>query len=608
MDERSDADVGADHGSPAKRLTSQPSGSLVPASRWLLAGLGVFFLAAAWGLGFSATGTELHYGGALSTSSPSTANFWLAYLLLIVPGALMVGGWAGPAAHAWRMHPAWSSASASTQRLLWILLAAVAILAADLGQRWIMLGFPLTDDEWVARFGGQVLAHGELGISLSEAEAANPQRFTVTLLDGRVTSFEWLGGQLAWALGEWSGTGGLVFAVCAGLTFWAVALACTFHPRVAKAWPAVVLFLCSPMAVAVSVMLHTHTVARCFVALAILCWMGLARRGGRAWALGLGLAVGGAMLTRPVESAVLLLPLAAALVWDALRGRNDARSHFLAAILGGLGPLLLLLWYQSAITGNPFEIPRFHESASGDALAALTLTERFGSNLSHNLMMLCLWFAGPFGIVLVTAGFTGDRTTVLLGSGVALLLLLALAHPYTGIHMVGPINYTEALPSLVLIAAVGASRLEEWWRSVAHDRPWLPSAALIGLLISGLWFNVQSLSGLRAQAQIHDTLVGGVERELDRLGVGRAIVLAPRYIHVWHSIPVFRERSTFVYDWPRPTPDGAGPVVFLTLPRTPAQVADALRTWPDRAIFVLQLMEEWPYLRLAPLDTATATE
>lgn len=100
MDERSDADVGADHGSPAKRLTSQPSGSLVPASRWLLAGLGVFFLAAAWGLGFSATGTELHYGGALSTSSPSTANFWLAYLLLIVPGALMVGGWAGPAAHA----------------------------------------------------------------------------------------------------------------------------------------------------------------------------------------------------------------------------------------------------------------------------------------------------------------------------------------------------------------------------------------------------------------------------------------------------------------------------------------------------------------------------
>ena len=569
---------------------------------------GLCLLAAAWGLQFSITGTAFIYSGALSQSLPGALNFWLAYLLLILPGALLLGYWAGPAVNTAlsRTAAALDGLDVRTSVLLWVLLACGAVLLADLGFREITAGYPLTDDEWVARFGGQILATGRLGVELDPADTLSPLRFTTPLADGRITSFEWLGGQLAWAAAELTGTEHLVFALCAGLTLAFLGLAIAGHLNRIWGWFGVLLFLCSPMAVAISVLTHTHTVARLFVALAILAFVQTQCSRGRVWPFVLGLAIGGGVLSRPVEAGLLLAPLGLALLWDAVRKQPLAARRLRWTIIGGIGPLLLLLWYQWAITGDPFSIPRFASGATGDHHPLGTLLDRFGRNLSHNLLMLVLWFAGPIGLLLVVAGIGYGRPTRLLATGVGLLLLFALAHPVTGIHMVGPINYSETVAPLLVIASAGALRLSRWWKTQSPGPRWLPASVLTALVISGTWFNVHSLSALHRQSQIHTNIFGAIEAQLDRFQTNRALIFAPRYLAVWSNIEPFRASGTYVYDWPRPNPDGSDRAVFVSGDRTGEEIQLALQAWPERTPFVLRTSQEPPWVRLVELDAAVS--
>ena len=567
---------------------------------------GLCFLAAAWGLQFSVTGTAFIYAGAPSQSLPGALNFWLAYLLLILPGGLLIGYWAGPAVHAAssRTAAALRGLEQRTSVLLWILLACTAVLLADIGYREITAGYPLTDDEWVAHFGGQILAMGQLGVELNPAEALSPLRFTTPLTDGRITSFEWLGGQLAWAAAELTRTDHLVFAICAGLTLAFLGLAIATSLNRVWGWLGVVLFLCSPMAGAISVLTHTHTIARFFVALAILAFVQSMRSSGRAWPFVLGLAIGGGVLSRPAEAGLLLAPLFFALLWDTVRKRPQAAERLLWTIIGGLGPLLLLLWYQWAITGDPLSIPRYAPGATGDGGPALSLLDRFGRNLSHNLLMLALWFAGPIGVLLVVAGIGYDRTTRLLATGIGLLLLLALKHPFAGVNMVGPINYSETLAPFLVIASAGALRLSRWWKTQSPGPRWLPASVLTALVISGTWFNVHSLSALHRQSQIHTNIFGAIEAQLDRFQTDRALIFAPRYVAVWSNIEPFRAAGTYVYDWPRANPDGSDRAVFVSGERTSEEIQLAIQAWPERTPFVLRTLQEPPWIRLMEVDPA----
>ena len=48
-------------------------------------------------------------------------------------------------------------------------------------------------------------------------------------------------------------------------------------------------------------------------------------------------------------------------------------------------------------------------------MTSWSLWQRFGDNLSYNVLMLAIWFLGPMGLVLVAAGALTDRFTRLLG-------------------------------------------------------------------------------------------------------------------------------------------------------------------------------------------------
>src|SRR5690606_18817082 len=59
-------------------------------------------------------------------------------------------------------------------------------------------------------------------------------------------------------------------------------------------------------------------------------------------------------------------------------------------------------------------------------------------------------------------GVNTQRFTRLLGLGVLLNLLVALAHDNHGVHHVGPIHYSETAVPLTIIAVFGMVRARDW--------------------------------------------------------------------------------------------------------------------------------------------------
>ena len=114
----------------------------------------------------------------------------------------------------------------------------------------------------------------------------------------------------------------------------------------------------------VSIMMLSHPLVMLWGLLSIWIWLLWSRRQKHGWALLLGVFVGWAAITRPLDALCFALPIGAGILWD-LPGK--ATAHWLVTfglIAGGAAPFLTVQFIEDyGITGNLLDTPHYNYSA-----------------------------------------------------------------------------------------------------------------------------------------------------------------------------------------------------------------------------------------------------
>jgi hypothetical protein len=213
--------------------------------------------------------------------------------------------------------------------------------------------------------------------------------------------------------------------------------------------------------------------------------------------------------------------------------------------------------------------------------------------------MLAVWFLGPLGIILVGLGATTNRFTKMLGLGVLAALFAGCFHDNHGIHVVGPIHYSEAAVPLAVIAAYGLKRLRDKLKGLGVSFA-VPAAAAVAVLVVNLGiFNAWHGVALNHQAQIQSFVYGYLDGTLDKPGAPDSVVLAPQFARVWLSNPYFRAVGSYVFEWRRAKPDLSDRILIVY---DKPGVEEKLRArFPGRSFYRLQATQEVPFLKIEPI-------
>ncbi len=533
-----------------------------------------FFLIAVFlGLGQTQPGLDIAFVPNWTNSSPGELYTWLGVLCLLMPAAGLF---------CWGLYPAVrqsillleeSLEKATTKDMrMFAAVGTIAYLACCwLVHQYAFRSLPFTDDEYAVRFGGQLLASGRVSIPLPEYWEAMPKAFLFSR-DGYVTSFDFLGALLPWAFSEITNTGSLIFHLCSAGTALFVCL--TVYRLLGRKWAMICgcLFVLSPMTTLISGTMHTQLVSRFWVALTLYLAIVLVQREKRStgvW-LGYGLCVGMGFLTRPFEVGALLLPITLWLLWkEYKKSLGYFPKAIVGLVLGGLGPLVAFCAHNYVVTGTwylparmaPNELTGTAIVAQDSPIAFLQDTtifwKRFGSNLGYNLFMLSIWFLGPVGFVVALFGVTRSTLSRCLGVGIGLCLLLGLLHDDYGLHVVGPIHYSETSIPLFLLCCLGLQRMAEHGRSYR-----ISPRIIVGLLLSmclGLCgLTIRQSAALRRQALVHQT----VYQIMDQPEYADSVMLVPDLPRLWPLLPQARLGS-WVFHWRRPHPAQKESVTIL---------------------------------------------
>ncbi len=561
---------------------------------------GYVLLLSFFGLQASSNGTTVTFRGALTSSSPGELNLWLGHALLLFPGTLLIGyGFASRVApFVARMARAIRGLTARDRRLGILALTLVAVASARLGRALFLLDFPVTDDEYAVDFGGRILASGHVMAHLPLPRESIPALF-LYFRNGAVGSFDWIGGQAIAAIAYLTRLGAWLWAILAATPV--AALAFLMARRLGATWglAAVFLFLCSPMVALLSMTTHVHLASRAFLALALLT-LSTAERDAAVskWTL-TGCFFGLAFLCRPLETAFFAAPIALWAILQAARGSVRDNLALAGLIAGFLPAVAVLAWHSYAMTGNALLPARFAAEGHTD-MTSLSLWGRFGDNFSYNLLMLAVWFLGPLGLILVAAGALADRFTKLLGLCVVADLWLTLFHDNSGLHIVGPIHYSECAVPLTVIATYGLANLVNCAKHHGINATKVAAALVVSLALGLGTFTVVQALALRRQSEIQRTLYSAIERGVRDPDGRKAVVLAPWFFAVVNAQPDMREIGTWVHDWRRPRLNLEDDVLFLRDAQgTVESVRDSLR---DRRFFRLVPLSEAPFLALVPFD------
>lgn len=560
---------------------------------------GYFLVLAFVALGATSNGLKITFHDTQTTSSPGEFNFWLGHAFLLFPACLLIGYGFGPALGGLvRRTAALARAWTPRERTLAIAaLTCVAVAAARIGRALFLLDLPITDDEYAVEFGGRILASGHLMVRLPLLREALPDLFLL-FRDGAVGSFDWPGGLVISAIAELTRLGPLVWTLIAVVPV--PVLAVLMSERLGRPWGfvAALLFLCSPMALLMSMSTHAQLGSRALLAVGLLALHAADRHGGfRRWSI-TGLVLGLAFLCRPVEIAFFCAPIAAWAVWQTWRRDLAYRTALPGLALGAAACVALLLWHSHAMTGNALLPARFANPANTDVMSS-SLWTRFGDNVVYNLLMLAIWFLGPLGLALVAGGVLTDRFSRLIGVGVAADLGLALFHDNPGLHIVGPIHYAECAVPLTILATCGLFNLIDAARR--HQFDVRTVSAMVGMpLVLGLGtFTLVQVMALREQAVIQRTVYEVIESAARKPGDPKAVVLTPWLFAITSAIPSMRDRGSWVHDWRRPQLDLSDDVLFLRDVRGGEEILRG--QLPGRRFFRVARGAGSPYLTLVPL-------
>lgn len=568
---------------------------------------GAFLILVFFGLSMTAPGLRITFRAPLSASSPGEVYFWLGHALLLFPASCLIG-WG----LATRIGPALVRLRAEVNRLgprdlglgaLALFLSTIAL--ARVGRFVVLYDFPFTDDEYATQFGGYVFATGRAAAELLLPLNAIPS-LGLFYRDGMVSRADWPGAQAVWAIGELTGLGPFVWAVLAAIPV--VALAVLMRRRLDPGWglAAAVIFLCSPMALMLSLTSHAHLGSRALLALALLgYWLAEQRGTLRLWAL-TGLAFGLAFLFRPLEIIFFSVPLLGWAAFQSIRKAPGYSRALVGLVLGGLLPVLLMCAHAYAVTGNPFVPPRLDDPAAvaQDSITG-ALWYRFGANVGYNTFMLAIWFLGPLGIVLFAAGVMTDRFTRLLGLGTVTGLGLALLHTNMGLHTVGPIHYSELAPPFTIIAVHGLLNILRRARAHRIEPGPIGSAIVVALGLGLGLFTLTHAAAMQEQAGIQATVYEWIERTRPTSDAPKVVVLAPQFGATWMRLPGMARIGTWVFEWRRPHPDLHDDLLILhDLPGLDAMLR---QRFPDRRLYRLLLFGGPPFGALVPVDAPPQT-
>jgi hypothetical protein len=551
-------------------------------------------------IGMTATyrGFDIRYYPPMDSSSPGEMNLWLAYVFLLLPGCCLLG--LGYSTSLYRLlRRTFARLEAMTHREAVVAAAALGVVAfafARLGNALVLLGYPITDDEYAAQFGGRILASGHVAVPMPDFLAVVPVLFT-HLQNGMLAAADFVGVQAAWAFSEITGTGPLLWSVASAVTV--VAVAAAVARRLGYGWAAVAasMFVLSPMAISLSFTTHAHVLSRCFVAVAYLFYV-VADRSGRLrdWTV-VGLAIGLAFIVRPAETAFIFLPLGILLLVETARGERNARIGLLGIAAGVVGPLVVFALHNAAVTGKFWLPARFSPNMINDAIyvpgdpiqpqvgiADTTLWERFGTDTAFNALELGIWYLGPIGVALSLVGFSTNKLTKLAGAGVLSVLALGLFHANTGIHIVGPIHYSECAVLCTILAVHGCERIVRRLAALRVGLRETTSAVAMSLVVGlGLCNGVNFLA-LWKQANIQQVVYERLDRTIPE---GKAVVIVPHFARIWNEEDGLGSSGTWVFVWRRPYPDFRDRLLLFQGDKVPV---DVLRqNFPDRPIFLLRM-------------------
>jgi hypothetical protein len=564
----------------------QQAGLSEAAHVWTARLVGGSCVLAFFGISTISGGFEIEFHPPFTHIQTGEANLWLSTAFLLFPATwLLAYGYRAWLARGFTWLRERLAALSARERMLGtVCVSLLAVASARICNHLVLLGYPVTDDEWAVRFGGEVLATGRLSVRLPFLADAFPTLF-MFVDGGRLTSFDWLGAQVPWAIAALTQTGNWVFALTAALPV--PCLMWMLGRRLGPSYglAAAALFLASPMAFALSMSTHAHLSSRALIALTLALYL-LAEERQRAWiAFAQGLTLGSSIICRPYETCFVLAPLCLAETWRTVRhGDSAARVRWLLFALGVALPLLLFLLHSHALTGS--WIPARHSPKSVMAsVVEPSYWVRFGSNSAFNALRLAVFFAGPLGVLLFAAGVLFDRFTVLLSLGVLVVLLLGLLHDNYGVGMVGPIHYSECVIPLTIVAVHGLLRIVRAWRA-ASFAPDLPLAVTVVWLVIGLGtFNVLHARALHEAALIQAIVYERIEKEIPQ-SERPAVLFAPTFAQVWTELSPFRERGSWVFEWRRPKPDFSDDILILHGGSGPA-IGTVRTAYPDRHYFFL---------------------
>lgn len=571
---------------------------------------GALLITGFFSLGETYNGLSVRFLTPFTNSSDSgESHFWLAHLYYFIPATALLGYGLCP----FLKRPLISLKDRikgldRRNVIIWLLCLFFAVVVlSKLGNSLVLQGYPITDDEYAAKFGGEILASGKVKVPVPDWYEAYPARF-LFVKDGFFTSLDWPGSLAAWALAYLTGLGSIIFSILAALPYIAVAL--IIGMKFGKHWGAAAAFIliCSPMAAAMTITTHNQLATRAFLSLVILFYYLTTRRDRKIYWSAVGLFAGCSFFHRPFETAFLTLPFIIDILYRMIK-REISAGSLLAALTGAALPLIAFGIMNNAVTGDPLLPARLAESDINpkdrvEFLAAFksieVLWNRFGANTNYNLMMLMVWFLGPVGVILVAFGSAFDRFSRMLSLCVLSHLCLGLFHDNHGLHIVGPIHYSEDAVFLSLIAVHGlytlARRIKTSCPAAIHP--------LACTLMFTLFFGMGAMSAwqmkaLNRQSHIQSGIYGWIEDQ----DLRDAVILAPRFYQIWmtNGIPArYAETGSFVFEWRMTKPDYSEEVLILR--DVAGEIPNLRKAFPGRSFYRMTIDPRRKSLKLEEIE------
>lgn len=360
---------------------------------------------------------------------------------------------------------------------------------------------PITTDEQSYHLQAELLSQGR--IKYPPPPFIQPFRYPMVIVDAEQG---WLSryppGHSFWLVpGIWLGEPYLMIALAAGVGVLLAAL--SVYVLGGSVVAAVLLLLVSPYYIFTYGTMMSHTsgfVAAAGMLLAYVLWR---QRNHPVWAAVAGLAWAWLFLNRTYTALLIAVPFALDALFCLWRERRS-RSAWAGTILFAsfaCGGIALILLYNYLALGHPLQMTYLYYDPTetlgfglrhyapvfpGPQPVEHTFAKAL-SDLKNNVLLLDQWLLGVRGglvawLILAIVGWSKRWSGLLLGS-IVVVPIGYIFFWYPGWNETGPNYYFEVFPAMVVMAAMGVTRIRKW---VGPHPWWLWGMCLLAIGV-GVW-------------------------------------------------------------------------------------------------------------------------